>query len=287
VQKARPCCSCQEPLIALAIHDPERELGDEESFKWSYSNGQPDIEKLMDKFGATLRLPHAHWYRLVGSAGTVLAERTVEMWLENHLRMLPNVRHAHIVPTIRPPLPFERPHHIERVLDYLQGGFFQLPPACTELDMDVKVLSDYLYSGDEQSDFDVNEHPVEGHSKPWMQIDTLRLRIEDAKYSECFETPSGCALGKVCQQIFKVNPSDVALRFRRSEPGERPNVMGRHSINRGSVCSYLAQPPSGSVNQSVDVVSPGRRISSNELPAAPRATHRELGFHRADSRHDF
>jgi hypothetical protein len=102
----------------------------------------------------------------------------------------------------------------------------------------------------------------------------------------CFETPSGCALGKACQQIFKVNPSDVALRYRRSEPGERPNVMGTHSINRGSVCWYLAQPPSVSVNQSVDVVSPEHKKTSNELPAAPRATHGEPGFHRADSRHE-
>jgi hypothetical protein len=46
--------------IALAIHDPERGLGDEESSKWPYSNGQPDIEKLMDKSGTTLRSPHTH-----------------------------------------------------------------------------------------------------------------------------------------------------------------------------------------------------------------------------------
>jgi hypothetical protein len=89
------------------------------------------------------------------------------------------------------------------VLDYLQGGFFQLPPACTELDMDVKVLSDYLYSGDEQSDFDVNEHPVEGHSKPWMQIDTLRLRIEDAKYSDVLRHLLGVHWAKFVNRFSK------------------------------------------------------------------------------------
>jgi hypothetical protein len=51
--------------ITLAIHDPERELDDEESYEWPYSNWQLDIEKLIDKSGTTLRSSHAHWYILV------------------------------------------------------------------------------------------------------------------------------------------------------------------------------------------------------------------------------
>jgi hypothetical protein len=181
--------------IAIAISAPERQPDDNEPCKWPYLDKQPDIEQLIEtQSGTNNRLAQADWYKPVGSDGTKLSEHTLKLWLKNHLRMLPNAHHVRIVPPTR-----RIPAYIDGFIISLRTGLFQLPPACTTLDMDIKLLNNCPYNTDEQPDDDADgyteddmndnaedatkdrlDSSVELRSKPWIQIDTLRLRIKDA-----------------------------------------------------------------------------------------------------------
>jgi hypothetical protein len=185
--------------MAIAINVPERQPDDNEPCKWPYLDVQPHIEQLIEaQSGTNIRLAQPDWYKPVGSDGKGLSEHTVEMWLKNHLRMLPNAHHVRIVPPNR-----RRRSYIDQFLISLKTGLFQLPPACTTLDIDIKLLNNCPYNINEQPDDDADGHtehdmndntenatrdhlysPIERRYQPWIQVDTLRLRIEDAECSQ-------------------------------------------------------------------------------------------------------